>query len=198
MHGPQLHRSCRSRRVELEAKLALVEFLLTSTDLQASARRAVDWLAAHAGSAGAVVACPNPPAPAARSSPSTASRQRRDRGLRADPRRRGASADRRRCTASRRRRYFDGRRQPFRIAARGDGLPRHPAARRRASSSRTACCWRARRHRSCDPDVTWLARTAGQAGVAAAEPAARSPRRASARSGCCSTASSTPSPIRSC
>ena len=29
---------------ELEAKLALAEFLLTSSDLQASARRAVDWL----------------------------------------------------------------------------------------------------------------------------------------------------------
>jgi signal transduction histidine kinase len=34
--------------IDADAKLALVEFLLTSTDLQESARRAVDWLAAHA------------------------------------------------------------------------------------------------------------------------------------------------------
>ncbi len=31
-----------------EAKLALVEFLLTSIDVQESARRSVDWLVAHA------------------------------------------------------------------------------------------------------------------------------------------------------
>ena len=34
--------------VESDAKLAFVEFLLTSIDLQESARRAVDWLVAHA------------------------------------------------------------------------------------------------------------------------------------------------------
>ena len=34
--------------LESEAKLALMEFLLTSMDIQESARRAVDWLAAHA------------------------------------------------------------------------------------------------------------------------------------------------------
>jgi PAS domain S-box-containing protein len=33
--------------VDLEPRLALAEFLLTSNDLQASARRAVDWLVAH-------------------------------------------------------------------------------------------------------------------------------------------------------
>ena len=33
--------------VDSEAKLALVEFMLTSNDLQASARRAVDWLVSH-------------------------------------------------------------------------------------------------------------------------------------------------------
>jgi PAS domain S-box-containing protein len=35
-------------RFEPEAKLALVEFLLSSVDVQESARRAVDWLVAHA------------------------------------------------------------------------------------------------------------------------------------------------------
>ncbi len=39
----------------MESKLALLEFLLTSADLQGSARRAVDWLAAHAGVEQAVV-----------------------------------------------------------------------------------------------------------------------------------------------
>ena len=42
--------------VDLEAKLALAEFLLTSTDLQESARRAVDWLVAHSDAEQAVVA----------------------------------------------------------------------------------------------------------------------------------------------
>ena len=42
--------------VDLEAKLALAEFLLTSTDLQESARRAVDWLVAHSDAHQAVVA----------------------------------------------------------------------------------------------------------------------------------------------
>ena len=41
--------------VDSEAKLALVEFLLTSVDIQESARRAVDWLLAHAPVAEAVV-----------------------------------------------------------------------------------------------------------------------------------------------
>jgi PAS domain S-box-containing protein len=38
----------RVQGIESEAKLAFVEFLLTSIDVQESARRAVDWLAAHA------------------------------------------------------------------------------------------------------------------------------------------------------
>ena len=42
--------------VDLEARLALAEFLLSSTDLQASARRAVDWLVAHSTVQQAVVA----------------------------------------------------------------------------------------------------------------------------------------------
>jgi PAS domain S-box-containing protein len=46
--------------VDSEARLALVEFLLASTDLQASARRAVDWLAARAGVEQAVVAIAEP------------------------------------------------------------------------------------------------------------------------------------------
>ena len=42
--------------VDMEARLALAEFLLTSTDLQASARRAVDWLVAHTDVEQAIVA----------------------------------------------------------------------------------------------------------------------------------------------
>src|SRR4051812_28130250 len=44
----------------MEAKLALAEFLLSTGDLQASARRAVDWLAAHAGVEQAAVAVAEP------------------------------------------------------------------------------------------------------------------------------------------
>ena len=42
--------------VESEAKLALVEFMLTTHDLQLSARRAVDWLVNHTGVKKAAVA----------------------------------------------------------------------------------------------------------------------------------------------
>jgi signal transduction histidine kinase len=45
---------------DMDAKLALAEFLLSSGDLQASARRAVDWLAAHAGVEQAAVAVAEP------------------------------------------------------------------------------------------------------------------------------------------
>ncbi len=42
--------------VDMEAKLALLEFLLANNDLQVSSRRGVDWLAAHAGVEQALVA----------------------------------------------------------------------------------------------------------------------------------------------
>ena len=45
---------------ELEAKLGLAEFLLASTDLQVSARRAVDWLIAHTPIKRAVVLLADP------------------------------------------------------------------------------------------------------------------------------------------
>jgi PAS domain S-box-containing protein len=45
---------------ELDAKLALAEFLLASTDLQVSARRAVDWLVSQTGTRHAVVAVAEP------------------------------------------------------------------------------------------------------------------------------------------
>jgi PAS domain S-box-containing protein len=45
---------------DMDAKLVLAEFLLSNGDLQASARRAVDWLAAHAGVEQAVVAVAEP------------------------------------------------------------------------------------------------------------------------------------------
>ena len=44
----------------MDAKLGLAEFLLSSTDLQASARRAVEWLATHAGVPQGVVAVSEP------------------------------------------------------------------------------------------------------------------------------------------
>jgi signal transduction histidine kinase len=47
----------------MDAKLALAEFLLSSGDLQASARQGVDWLASHAGARQAVVAVLDPVSP---------------------------------------------------------------------------------------------------------------------------------------
>ena len=41
---------------DVESRLALVEFLLSSTDVQASARRAMDWLAAHSDVEQAIIA----------------------------------------------------------------------------------------------------------------------------------------------
>src|SRR5512145_3286947 len=49
--------------VDTDAKLALAEYLLTSTDLQASARHGVEWLAAHAGASQIVVALAEPGSP---------------------------------------------------------------------------------------------------------------------------------------
>ena len=55
-----MHRSAASAvqvsGVDMDAKLALVEFLLASTDLQASARRALELLAAQLGIEQAAVA----------------------------------------------------------------------------------------------------------------------------------------------
>ena len=48
------------RAVDPDAKLALVEFLLTDTDLQTSSRRAIDWLSAHSDVPQAVVAVAEP------------------------------------------------------------------------------------------------------------------------------------------
>jgi PAS domain S-box-containing protein len=46
--------------VEQDARLALAEFLLSNSDVQTSARRAIDWLAAHTGVEQAVVAIVEP------------------------------------------------------------------------------------------------------------------------------------------
>jgi PAS domain S-box-containing protein len=50
--APAVHMS----GVDAESKLAIAEFLLSSTDLQASARRAIDWLAAHTDVDQAIIA----------------------------------------------------------------------------------------------------------------------------------------------
>jgi PAS domain-containing protein len=60
-----LHRSVApvlplSSGVDMEARLSFAEFLLANTDLQASARHGVEWLAAHAGVEHAIVAISEP------------------------------------------------------------------------------------------------------------------------------------------
>ncbi len=44
----------------IDARLALVDFLLSDTDLQRSSRRAIDWLSAHSDVDQAVVAIAEP------------------------------------------------------------------------------------------------------------------------------------------
>jgi signal transduction histidine kinase len=46
--------------IDVDARLALVEFLLAATDLQASSRRAIDWLSAHSDIEQAIVAVAEP------------------------------------------------------------------------------------------------------------------------------------------
>jgi PAS domain S-box-containing protein len=49
--------------VEMDAKLALVEFLLNSTDITRSVRQAIDWLALHTGAKQAVIFIADPGSP---------------------------------------------------------------------------------------------------------------------------------------
>ena len=46
--------------VEMDAKLALAEFLLNSTDLTRSVQQAIDWLALHTGVTQAVIFVADP------------------------------------------------------------------------------------------------------------------------------------------
>ena len=114
-------------RVDTEAKLALLEFLLTNTDLQASARRAIDWLAAHAGVLQAVVAVAEPGAGPILLVAEHGVSSSADRRFRADPRRRGASAGP--CDGERRPDLFRRRVGHVPGAHRGWRVPRGPAPR---------------------------------------------------------------------
>jgi hypothetical protein len=165
--------------VDMEAKLALTEFLLATSDLQVSARRGVDWLAAHAGVEQALVVVADPASPslllvAEHGISSSAlvdfSLSREDEGhplVRA--------MDRPEPT------YFDGsgsvrgpiEETPF------FGIP----LRGEEDTASTGLLLVSVHGPDLQPDVAWVGRMLGPA---------------SDRNGCCSTASSTPSPIRSC
>ena len=60
MRRPATATAIESAVVDADPKLALVEFLLTNSDVQVSARRAVDWLVAHSGVDQAVVVVAEP------------------------------------------------------------------------------------------------------------------------------------------
>ena len=143
---------------ELEAKLALAEFLLASTDLQDSARRAVDWLVAHTPitnrrscrrsqhaigtSAGLVAEHGVSSARDRRTSRST----RDDEAHPLDP-----GAHRRRADLFRRARTLTVQRR--RSKRRFHAIPL------RADEDRcgSGCCWRARPAPSSSRTCTWLA-----------------------------------------
>ena len=145
--------------VDMEAKLALLEFLLTNSDLQASARRAVDWLAAHAGVQQAVVAVAEPGAGplllVAEHGVSSAAivdfaLTRDDEGhplvramLRSDPT------------------YFDGSPMPFRVPIENLAFHAVPLRAEEDLSAHGLLLTSASRA-EVHPDVTWIARMLGR------------------------------------
>ena len=176
-----------------------LEFLLTSIDLQASARRAVDWLVAHAPASSrrsvAVVepgtdrrccSSPSTASPSSRSSISPLSRDDTRHPLVAALERRRRRVLRRLVTA------------PFRAPI--EGVPFHAIPLRGDDDDpvATACCSSARSGRTSIAEWRWVGADARPAGRRGCSAVSGWPRRDSARSGCCSTASSTPSPTRSC
>ena len=182
--------------VDLEASSLLAEFLLSSTDLQASARRAVDWLAAHTDVEQAVVAIHDHlsgqvllVAEHGVSSAAIAdfALSREDKVASADP-----GADPRREPT-----YFDVRTPTFHAPLDG-AVPRHPAAWRGRPGLAGAAARRAREAPRFIPTSSGVARILGRQVARLLSARRRWPKRGSGRSGCCSTASSTRSPTRSC
>ena len=183
--------------VESDAKLAFVEFLLTSIDVQESARRAVDWLVgARAGHA-------RPPC----SSPKGISNEMllvAEHGISSGAimdfalNREDASHPLIQALDSAEPVYIDGARRRT-IASRSKRVRFTPSRCAPKPPSRaTACCSspalgpQHRLAKRCGSGARSASRSRG------CSAASSSPRRGSARSGCCSTASSTPSPTRSC
>ena len=122
---------------------------------------------------------------------------RRDRRLLAQPRRRRSSADPGAAAAPSR--SISTPSATFRSPLDGRRVPRRPAPRRTTSGPAHGLLVVERdRARTSIRDVLWLRGMLGEAGGAAARAGRRWPRRGSGRSGCCSTASSTRSPTRSC
>ncbi len=156
-----MRRSAAATAVELsgvdsEAKLALVEFMLTSNDLQASARRVVDWLVTHTGRKKAVVAVAEPTDPSAlllvaeHGIPSAAIA---DFSLTRDDIRHPLiqAMDRRDAT------FFDRSRDPFRAPI--AGVPFHAIPLRSEESKTYGLLLTSAISPDLHPDVAWAART---------------------------------------
>ena len=130
------------------------------------------------------------------SSPSTASRSTAIADFALDPRRRGASArPGARADASRPTSTAPASRSGRRSKARRSTRFR---CDRTTTRSRTACCWPARSGPELHPEIALARRRPRQAGLAVCSAGRPWRKPGSARSGCCCTASSTPSPTRSC
>ena len=181
--------------VDSEAKLAFVEFLLTSIDVQESARRAVDWLVAHATVNEAAVLVPE--------AASNDMLLVAEHGVSS-----GAIMDFALSRDDASHPLIEALKSPIPLFV--DSLP----ARHRVPLEAKAFHVIPLRSEASEPGHGLLlvsgvgpgprrrdavaGADARQAGLAPARAASCSPRPASGRSGCCSTASSTPSPTRSC
>ena len=136
-------------RVDAEAKLALVEFLLPDVDLQTSARRAIDWLSAHAdvqqrrrGRRGArrpVRCC---------SSPSTACRRPRSSTSRCRATTRRIRSITRDAASGEPRLLRRVARSPFRSPLEGARSTPCRCGPKTIAGARSGCCWSARRRRT--------------------------------------------------
>lgn len=141
--------------VDSEAKLALLEFMLTSNDLQASARRAVDWLVSHTGLKKAVVAVaePNTPSILLVAEHGLSSAAIADFSLTRDDVRHPLirAMDRRDAT------YFNGSSDQFRLPI--EGVPFHAIPLRAEDAKTYGLLLTSAIGPSLHPDVAWTART---------------------------------------
>jgi PAS domain S-box-containing protein len=155
-----VRRSAAATAVELagvdsEAKLALVEFMLTSNDLQASARRAVDWLVSHTGLKKAVVAVvePNTSSLLLVAEHGVSSAAIADFSLTRDDVRHPLihAMDRLKAT------YFDGSSDQFRVPI--EGVPFHAVPLRGEDAKTYGLLLASAISPTLHPDIAWTART---------------------------------------
>jgi PAS domain S-box-containing protein len=141
--------------VDSEAKLALLEFMLTSNDLQASARRAVDWLVSHTGLKKAVVAVAEPDSSSLLlvAEHGVSSAAIADFSLTRDDVLHPLSQAMQRTDAT----YFEASTDQFRVPI--EGVPFHAIPLRAEAAKTYGLLLTSAISRRLHPDIAWAART---------------------------------------